>query len=91
MFVKENLSDVLKPKSSEEIDESIQEIVKKLTSFNIREDAICYLAEIIWDIQKRQSDVPLPMDIKQEIINYMSENEFNEALVYILKESINND
>lgn len=85
MIVKENLTQILKPKSSEDIE---QNIVEKLTSFNIREDAIGYLADVIWELQKQKEDVPLPLDIKQEIINYMSENEFNEALIYILKENL---
>jgi hypothetical protein len=82
-FINEGVNDFLKPKEKLKID---QEIIDTITSINIREDAIAYVTNLLYSMFTTNSPIPEKIiDVKQEIIDYISENEFNEALVYIVK------
>lgn len=84
-FVNEGLMDFLKPKTDSEIKSLLNnDVVNKISSIGIREDAIAYVAELIWE-----HNGGIGVDVKQEIIEYLSENEFNEALLYIIKDKLN--
>jgi len=82
------ISDKLSPKPKEEIDAYFKKIEDKIKSFNIREDAIYYVTEILTNHYNRNIFTEVLSETKNEIIDYISDNEFNEALIYIIKDHI---
>lgn len=83
-LVKESIEDTLKPKPQEDIEKSFKELEVQVRNIPIREDAIFKVAAVLggeeydWGYN----------DVSREIINYLSEKEFYDALIYVLKENI---
>jgi hypothetical protein len=75
--INEALGDLLKPKSKKELEIILAELKNELENTHIRDHAIEMIA---YKTQKGFNDVSL------DIAYYISENEFNEALMYILTE-----
>jgi len=83
MIVKESLTDILAPKTETEKQEALKQVIEQIKSISIREDAIEYVDQII---------KPQPyfgFDIKDQIINSLSDKEFEEALIHVLKDNLN--
>lgn len=83
MLVRESLEDILKPKSKEEVDKNFKELEEKVRNIPIREDAIFEVARLLGGEEHWSYS-----DVSREIVDFISENEFYDALVYVLKNNI---
>ena len=83
------ISDLLKPKSKEEINLMFKNIEEKLVSINVREKSIKYLTEIIIAYKGKINFTEIENEIKNDLINYISDSQFNDAMIYILHDNLN--
>jgi len=82
MLVRESLVNILKPKSKEEIGKNLEE---KIRNIPIREDAIYEVVGLLDGNIHAEQFYWGYNDVSREIIDYISDNEFYDALIYILK------
>jgi len=84
MLVRESLEDILKPKSKEEVNQNFKELEQRVRNIPIKEDAIFEVARLLGGEEFDWSY----SDVSREIIDYISDNEFYDALIYVLKNNI---
>ena len=84
MLVRESLEDTLKPKSKKEVEQNFKELEEKVRNIKIREDAIFEVARLLGGEEFDWSY----SDVSREIIDFISDKEFYDALIYVLKDNI---